>query len=169
MATPNVPSPFPSRTQTELEWFANTRSGRPSALRSAIATERGTPPVPKSVLAPNVPSPFPSSTEIVPVSARSSPRTTAKSGRPSALRSTIANEKEPLPMSMSVLLPNVPSPFPSSTETVFEPQFAVARSGRPSALRSATATNRGWSPVSKSLLVPNVPSPFPSRTETVLE
>src|SRR5437867_12773117 len=55
-----------SRIETVFDaLFATARSGRPSALRSAIATEEGSLPATKSVLARNVPSPRPISTEIV--------------------------------------------------------------------------------------------------------
>src|SRR5262245_61554533 len=51
-------------------------------------------------------------------------------------------------VSYSDLVAKVPSPFPSSTETVFEPSLATARSGTPSASRSAITTAYGSSPAS---------------------
>ena len=39
-----------------------------------------------------------------------------------------------------------------STETVFEPTFAVAKSGLPSPSKSPMATDRGYKPVAKSTL-----------------
>src|SRR2546422_556539 len=48
----------------------------------------------------------------------------------------------------SVFSPNVPSPFPSSTETRLVSAFATARSGRPSPFRSAQVTAHGDDPTS---------------------
>ena len=53
------------------------------------------------------------------------------------------------PATKSVLAPKVPSPLPSSTETVLVSKFAVARSGLPSPFRSPTATPLLSPPVSK--------------------
>src|SRR5213593_1265476 len=52
-----------------------------------------------------------------------------------------------LPVAKSLLGPNVPSPFPSSTETVLEELFATTRSGLPSPFRSPIATELGYVPV----------------------
>jgi len=73
------------------------------------------------------------------------------------------------PVPKSDLAPNVPSPLPSSTETVLDSLFATTRSGRPSLFSSPIATDCGPPPVPKSVFTPNVPSPLPSNTETVLE
>src|SRR6266581_3500419 len=45
----------------------------------------------------------------------------------------------------------VPSPLPSSTETVLDPALATARSTLPSPLKSPTATDTGLDPDTKSL------------------
>src|SRR5258705_537712 len=73
------------------------------------------------------------------------------------------------PVTKSLLTPRVPSPFPSSTDTVLEPEFVTARSGFPSAFMSPIATKIGSSPVPKSVFGPKVPSPRPSNTDTVPE
>ncbi len=46
-------------------------------------------------------------------------------------------------MPKPVLGPRVPSPFPSSTDTVLELGSGATTSSFPSALRSATATDMG--------------------------
>ena len=63
----------------------------------------------------------------------------------------------------------MPSPAPSSTDTVFDPLFATARSMAPSALKSPTARADGLVPVTESVFELNVPSPAPRNTETVFE
>src|SRR3989442_1594166 len=60
----------------------------------------------------------------------------------------------------------VPSPLPSSTETMLEPKLATARSGLLSPLKSPTATEKGPLPTPKVCAAPKVPSPLPSSTET---
>src|SRR5439155_5939236 len=64
--------------------------------------------------------------------------------------------------------PKLPSPLPSTTETVFELPLATARSGLPSPFRSPIATELGPLPVPKSVFAPKLPSPLPSSAETVL-
>ena len=71
---------------------------------------------------------------------------TARSSLPSRFRSPTATCHGVSPTAKSVCAPNVPSPFPSSTDTVFEPMFVTARSGLPSRFRSATATAQGVAP-----------------------
>src|SRR5439155_26974830 len=50
----------------------------------------------------------------------------------------------PVPVAMSLLGPRVPSPLPSSTETVLVPWLATARSIFPSPLKSPLATELGF-------------------------
>ena len=66
---------------------------------------------------------------------------------PSPSRSPIATNPGLGPVAKSVFGPNVPSPFPSSTEIVEADRFAVARSSFPSLLRSPIATETGRNPV----------------------
>src|SRR5262245_50959799 len=80
---------------TETTPPATARSGRPSASRSAIATDLGWLATARSVRVPNVPSPLPSRMETVADWAFA----TARSGRPSALRSASATEEGSFPTS----------------------------------------------------------------------
>src|SRR5260370_749702 len=63
----------------------------------------------------------------------------------------------------------VPSPLPSSTETVLSLLLATTKSGLPSPLKSPTASEVGALPTRKLSGAPKVPSPLPSSTETLLE
>src|SRR3989442_717044 len=168
------PSPLPSSTETESEpALATARSGTPSPLKSPTATERACEPVAKPRAAWKVPSPLPSSTEIEEVS-KSTPPATARSGTPSPLKSPTAAEKgRVLRVAKFRAAWKVPSPLPSSTETLFAPlgKFAplgtTARSGIPSPLRSPTATEIAT--MSMFGAARKDPSPLPSSTETVPE
>ena len=62
---------------------------------------------------------------------------------------------------------NVPSPRPSSTETLSLPEFAVTRSGSLSPLKSATTTETGLESVGNLVCAWKVPSPRPSSTVTL--
>src|SRR5436309_14604076 len=61
----------------------------------------------------------------------------------------------------------VPSPLPSSTDTVLDPLLVTTRSGRPSRLKSPTAMDVGVA-VATAGAARKVPSPLPSSTEVVL-
>src|SRR6059058_2590684 len=63
----------------------------------------------------------------------------------------------------------VPSPLPSSTETVLKPRLATTRSSLPSAFKSPSATEEAPLPAPKVSGARKVPSPFPSSTETVAD
>ena len=65
---------------------------------------------------------------------------TARSGRPSPLKSSLVSERGTEPVVKSVFVPKLPVPVPSSTETLSEPLLATARSGRPSLLKSSLMT-----------------------------
>src|SRR5438309_1210193 len=94
--------PVPSRTETVFEpWFVTARSGRPSALTSATATEVGIDPVGKSAFVRKLPVPVPSRTEAV----FAVMFATARSGCPSALRSAMATENGFGPVGKSVFVP----------------------------------------------------------------
>src|SRR5439155_5819952 len=99
---------------------------------------------------------------------------TARSCLTSPLKSPTATEAGLVPALKACAAWNVPSPLPSSTETVLGPRMlksklATARSGCPSLLTSPTAMERGPVPVLKFRGAWNVPSPLPSSTETSLE
>ena len=72
-----------------------------------------------------------------------------------------------MPTAKVVCAPNVPSPLPSSTDTLLLKRFAVTRSARPSPLTSAVVTAHGPLPTAKVVCAPNVPLPLPSSTDTV--
>ena len=65
---------------------------------------------------------------------------TARSNLPFPSKSAIATARGVVPTAKSDLGWKVPSPFPTRTDTVFAPAFAVTRSGLPSLFRSPTAT-----------------------------
>ena len=71
---------------------------------------------------------------------------TARSGMPSALKSSTATDLASSPTGKLVAEPKLPSPFPDNTDTLSELWFATARSVMPSALKSSAATERGWLP-----------------------
>ena len=94
----------------------------------------------------------------------------ARSGIPSPFRSPLTMAMGDTPMSKSVLAANVPSPLPSSTDTVVNEKFAfaVARSLLPSPFRSRTTREMGSPAVPKIPLGRKVPSPLPRSTATAL-
>src|SRR5204863_350684 len=65
---------------------------------------------------------------------------TARSGRPSPLKSPAATVSGSEPAAEYWAARKVPSPLPGSTLTLLSPRFAVTRSGLPSPVKSATAT-----------------------------
>src|SRR5207237_1096516 len=81
--------------------------------------------------------PWPSSTTTSSVSGRT------RSGRPSRFTSPILTPPGWEPTGKLAGAPNVPSPFPSNTETLWDVRFATARSGRLSPFRSRLATPSG--------------------------
>ena len=91
-----------------------------------------------------------------------------RSGLPSPSRSPTAIAKGELAVAKSVRAANVPSPIPSSTETVLESGFATARSRCPSRFMSPIATDMGPLPAAYSAFAPNSPWPVPRSTDTVL-
>src|SRR2546428_12063650 len=58
----------------------------------------------------------------------------------------------------------VPSPLPSSTDTVLDPLLVTTRSGRPSRLKSPTAMDVGVA-VGRDGALLEVPLPLPPRTQ----
>ena len=137
-AGPNVPSPWPSSTLTALlAKSADTRSGRPSPLKSWTATAHGCEPTARSIRGRKEPSPLPSSrlTASLPLFAVTRSRAPLPSKSPTAT----AAGPWPTPMTRWSFW-NEPSPLPSSTSTTLFPECAMARSSRPSLLTSPTAT-----------------------------
>src|SRR5437867_1462718 len=80
---------------------------------------------------------------------------TARSGLPSPLKSAIATDQGVMPTAKVCAGWKVPSPLPSSTETVLARELASARSCTPSLLKSPTATDTGVAPDTKSLWAMN--------------
>src|SRR4051812_13039961 len=104
--------------------------------------ECGLVPTGKLDPAAKVPSPFPRSTDTV-----LDPKlVTARSSRPSPVRSTAATKDGLTSVAKLWAAWKVPSPFPSSTETLFDVQLHTARSFLPSPLKSPTATQCGLVP-----------------------
>src|SRR5258708_19102448 len=91
---------------------------------------------------------------------------TARSSLPSQLKSPTATDRELDPAPKSTAGPKVPSPLPSSTETLFEPTLATAKSSSPSPLKSPTTTETRLDPAPKFTAAPKQPSPLPTRTQT---
>src|SRR5439155_1168955 len=125
---PKPPVPSPGRIATLRNRVVTARSGFPSRLKSAGATELA-PPTAKSVLGAKAPPPGDdevftrTETESAPLLA------TPRSGAPSRLRSAEATEAGPAPVAKSVLGPKPPVPLPSRTETVLASALATATSG----------------------------------------
>jgi hypothetical protein len=92
---------------------------------------------------------------------------TARSASVSPLKSATITAAGPTPAAKLSGGEKPPLPFPSSTETSFEPEFATARSKWLSPSKSPTATVRGKEPTAKAAAGPNPPVPSPSSTETV--
>ena len=111
----------------------------PVGVEVAGGDGEGIDPVVKSVFAPNEPLPWPSRTETLfaPWFA------TARSSRPSWLKSPVATEMGNAPVVKSVFAPNEPLPWPRRTETLFAPKFATARSSRPSCVEVAGGDGEG--------------------------
>src|SRR5439155_22830255 len=97
-------------------------------------------PTGKFIATWKVPSPLPSRTETL----LEFILATARSCVPSPLRSPTVTERgplqQPLPSEKFVSARKVPSPLPSSTETLAESKLATARSCTPSPLKSPTVT-----------------------------
>src|SRR5260370_12611199 len=94
---------------------------------------------------------------------------TARSGRPSRLKSPTAMDQAKFPAAKLRGARKLPSPLPKNTQTSSESWLATARSSRPSPLKSATATPIGVFPAAKFCAGWKVPSPLPKSTEPVLE
>jgi hypothetical protein len=62
-----------------------------------------------------------------------------------------------------------PVPVPMRTDTLLEPELAVARSCTPSPLKSPTATVIGICPTVKFDAGPKLPVPVPMRTDRLFE
>src|SRR5439155_11825128 len=98
----------------------------PTTAQTAFPTRRTSDPAPK------LPVPVPSSTATLldPL------RATARSGRPSPLKSPTATEDGRDPTVKLVAAPKLPVPVPSSTDTLLDPEHATALPGRPQPLTS---------------------------------
>src|SRR5439155_188540 len=128
------------REQDQHMVLETARSGLPSPLKSPTAMDAGRLPAPKASAAWKVPLPVPCSTNTW----LELGMATARSGSPSPLRSPTVTERgplqQPLPSEKFVSARKVPSPLPSSTETLAESKLATARSCTPSPLKSPTVT-----------------------------
>src|SRR5262245_37979012 len=158
-------------TVTEPELlFTTARSGRPSPVKSATATQVGRSPTTYGCWVLKVPSPTPVNRESE--SERSLAATT--SGTPSWLKSATALPigLAPNPSDRYLLkAPNPPAPLFSQTRMAEPPppggmNDVQARSGCPSPLKSPTLTESGV-PASSDVGVPKVPFPLPNMTLTV--
>src|SRR5439155_1305043 len=110
-----------TETLSELK-LVTTRSGRPSPLRSPMATEVGFTPAPKLTGSRKVPSPLPSSNKTgLGAGKVKSTLATARSAYPSLLTSATATVTGLRPAVGKLCAAwKVPSPLPSSTETSLE-------------------------------------------------
>src|SRR2546426_470431 len=113
------------------------------------------------------PSPLPSSTESEEVSKSPPMAATARSGIPSPLKSPTAAERGREPVAKFRAAWKVPSPLPSSTETLLEVRLTTARSGTPSPLKSPTAAETGGAPGAKLRAAWKGPPPLPRSSEMV--
>ena len=68
---------------------------------------------------------------------------TARSGRPSPLKSAATTERHSGPVGSCCTCVNVPSPLPSRIVRADVPMLTTARSVRPSPLKSAATTDQG--------------------------
>jgi hypothetical protein len=143
-----VSAPNSTKTSSDPS-LATARSGRESPSKSPTATDCGREPAGMLVALPKLPSPVPSRTETLfePLFA------VTRSGCPSRLKSPTASECGLLSPGNSVAGGNwvagnnLPSPLPSSTETLPELAVASATSRRWSPSKSLTATEQGlWAP-----------------------
>jgi len=142
--------------------FATARSNLPSPLKSLTESDRGPVTTGKSVLAENEGVVAPGAvvfknTETV----LDTLFGTARSGKPSPLKSAMGTEYGPFPVVKSVFAENVGVVAPGTvvfknTEIVLEPPFATTRSGKPSPLRSPMETPSVALPAVKSVLADNV-------------
>ena len=151
-AAGKLPSPRPNNTETVVDAvLAAARSGAPSPLKSPAATAHEMLPMAKVRGAWRLPSPLPSSTETVldPSAVPSRSFATATSSLPSLLKSPGTVEVGPRPAAKPTPNWKVPSPLPSSTETVSAPVLAATRSGLASPLKSPTATDQTLSDVAR--------------------
>ena len=94
---------------------------------------------------------------------------TARSVRPSPLKSPATRALGTIPAAYRTWSWKVPSPLPSNTDTSSEPPLATARSGRPSPLKSPATRAHGAVPAAYRTWSWKVPSPLPSNTDTSLE
>ena len=94
---------------------------------------------------------------------------TARSVRPSPLKSPATRARGPTPTVYRTWFWKVPSPLPSNTDTSLEPSLATARSVRPSPLKSPATRALGPNPTAYRTWFWKVPSPLPSNTDTSLE
>ena len=91
---------------------------------------------------------------------------TARSVRPSPLKSPATRASGEVPAAYRTWSWKVPSPLPSNTDTSLEPQLATARSVRPSPLKSPATRASGEVPAAYRTWSWKVPSPLPSNTDT---
>ena len=75
---------------------------------------------------------------------------TARSVRPSPLKSPATRALGSIPTAYCTWFWKVPSPLPSNTDTSLEPKLATARSVRPSPLKSPATMAPGHGPRGKS-------------------
>ena len=73
----------------------------------------------------------------------------ARSCTPSPLKSPTATDIGVVPTVKFEAAPKLPVPVPMRTDTLSEPELAVARSCTPSPLKSPTATDSGFAPTVK--------------------
>src|SRR5262249_5815134 len=145
-----------SNTDTLRELLLTTsKSGRPSPLTSAAATDWGRLPVAKVCWGSKLGGVAPgrvvfANTDTVPEGSVGASR----SGRPSPLASAATTETGRLPVAKVCWSAKLGAVAPatvvfSSTDTVAELWLATSRSSRPSPLTSAAVTEAGLSPVAK--------------------
>src|SRR3954469_13876647 len=101
-----------------------TKSGLPSWLKSATATDSGPAPTPKLVAAPKLPVPLPSRIDKL----AELRLATVRSGIPSRLKSPTAIERGLVPAAKLVAAPKPPAPLPSRIDTLLESLLPVATS-----------------------------------------
>src|SRR5918993_1513509 len=145
--------------------WAVVRSGLPSALKSATATEAGRVPVGTLVGLPKLPPGPPSST----VTRCQLRLATARSGSPSRLKSPTATEDGPARTwdpDNTAVGPAKPPPGPPSSTRTWPDSSATARSGSPSWLNSPTATETGSTPVPTVVGPVKVAPELPRSTST---
>ena len=135
------------------------RSGKPSPLKSAAATQSGRSPTTYRVGAPNVPSPVPGKTHTVSAKLL----TTARSSFPSPLKSVTAMPIGRESVSYSAFSPKLPVVPCWKIDRPGPKKVGTARSGLASALNRPMPTDAGSTSVAYEVGGPKFPCPSPNR------